>query len=55
MGCFGYGIGPCCSTGAAIVCCGSNILVVTCPCKCVLEDCPHQCGQSTQVTWSCSS
>lgn len=55
MGCFGYGIGPCCSTGAAIVCCGSNILVVTCPCKCVLEDCPHQCGQSTQLTWSCSS
>ena len=55
MACFGFGIGPCCSTGAAVICCGSNILVVSCPCKCVGEDCPHQCGQSTQLTWSCSS
>lgn len=56
MACFGFGIGPCCSTGAAVVCCGNggNILVVSCPCKCVDEDCPRQCGQSSQLTWSCS-
>lgn len=55
MACFGFGIGPCCKTGGgAIACCGSNILVVSCPCQCVFEDCPHQCGQSSQLTWSCS-
>ncbi len=53
--CFGFGIGPCCSTGTAVVCCGSNILVVSCPCKCAFEDCPHQCDQSNQLTWSCAS
>jgi hypothetical protein len=54
MICSATPIGQCCSAGAFVLCCTNEIFVVRCPCKCVLEDCPHQCGQSTQVTRSCS-
>jgi hypothetical protein len=54
MVCSATAIGQCCSEGNVVLCCSSTIFVVRCPCKCVLEDCPRQCGQSTEVTWSCS-
>jgi hypothetical protein len=50
-------MGPCCTTGTAVLCCGgtgSHIFVERCPCTCVSEDCPRLCETSTQVTRSCS-
>lgn len=49
-------LGPCCTTGTAVLCCGNggDIIVQKCPCRCTGPVCSAVCASSTNVTFNCS-